>query len=716
MAEPQHIITFSRYITLLHGLETLFDASEVLKLHVASARYKGSRPAWVVGWGLKPDAAKAQRFAARNQLPYLTLEDGFLRSVGLGVKRSPTYSIVADDIGAHYDATRPSRLENMLNGIAVAPLPGDNPETDPAAMLEDASFLQRARQCIDAIVAARLSKYNLSPEIDLPPSDRPRVLVVDQTAGDFAIRYGLANADSFRRMLAAARAENPDAEILIKTHPDVLTGQKRAHFSPADADARTRLLTDDISPIHLLQQVDKVYVVTSQLGFEALLAGRPVSCFGAPFYAGWGLTDDRCPVARRRQQRSLEQVFAAAYMLYARYIDPDLGTRCEPERVIEHLALQRRWFHANAGDWVCHGFGRWQQRHVRDYLTSPWNRLHFVQRLADGPVDVAKAQPHLLVNGDGDAVPDNNWAMKTGSTVWRTTQGLLSAPTAGSWLTPPLSMLVTLQATASKADAPLPLTEYLSQADFTAEQLERARRLREQWLATCQALDASKASRHRLQIDAGPGQRVILFAGSATSSPQGHDDQDEHLLTTLRRDHPQAYILYSPATTRSNRHSKPPRARTGYDKLIDPHALGEALNLADELHTLHSPVGFDALLHGCRVVTYGQPFYAGWGLTEDRDSRLRRERQVSLDRLAYAVLVEYSRYINDDTGQFTTPEMAITRLALTKRADQSGWQQRLLPSRYRRCLEAYVIGIARRIISTFNHYTGRLYSTDSKPS
>ena len=41
----------------------------------------------VVGWGLRPTTHKARAFAAEHQLPFIALEDGFLRSLGLGVAR-----------------------------------------------------------------------------------------------------------------------------------------------------------------------------------------------------------------------------------------------------------------------------------------------------------------------------------------------------------------------------------------------------------------------------------------------------------------------------------------------------------------------------------------------------------------------------------------------------------------------------------------------------
>src|SRR3546814_14983062 len=68
--------------------------------------------------------------------------------------------------------------------------------------------------------------------------------------------------------------------------------------------------------------MDHVYVVTSTMGFEALLAGKPVTCFGLPWYAGWGATDDRQICNRRAATRSIDELFAAAYFPYTRYIDP----------------------------------------------------------------------------------------------------------------------------------------------------------------------------------------------------------------------------------------------------------------------------------------------------------------------------------------------------------------------------------------------------------
>jgi capsular polysaccharide export protein len=167
------------------------------------------------------------------------------------------------------------------------------------------------------------------------------VLVVDQTWGDMSVVLGLASEASFRDMLDAACRDNPGAEVVVKGHPDVLGGKKRGYLvGPARGDD-VRILAENINPIALVEQVDKVYVATSQLGFEALLVGKPVTCFGAPFYCGWGLTEDRVRIVRRARQRSLVELFHAAYVRYARYVNPETGRRCQLEDIIAYLATRR---------------------------------------------------------------------------------------------------------------------------------------------------------------------------------------------------------------------------------------------------------------------------------------------------------------------------------------------------------------------------------------
>lgn len=264
---------------------------------------------YIAGWGMKPSAKKAIDFSRKYKVPYIALEDGFLRSVGLGVEGSPPLSICVDDIGIYYDATRPSRLENILNSSGW----------------ETTKLMKDAQKSLQLIKKCYLSKYNHAPMVKegyFPNNGKKRILVVDQTFGDMSIELGLATQDSFIRMYNQAVTENPDADIYVKTHPDVISGKKLGNLMPTNVAEGTRFLYENCNPLSLLEQVDKVYVVTSQFGFEALMLGKEVHCFGMPFYAGWGLTKDRLHNDRRQKQRTIDEVFAAAYILYPNYLNP----------------------------------------------------------------------------------------------------------------------------------------------------------------------------------------------------------------------------------------------------------------------------------------------------------------------------------------------------------------------------------------------------------
>ena len=318
----------------------------------------------VIGWGHKTTAAPARALAQRKGLPYLALEDGFLRSVFPGGKGDPPLSVVLDDVGIYYDATLPSRLEILLKNGGW----------------ENPALKERARGAKQRTVDDKLSKYNHAPLLEgaLPGHRQKKVLVVDQTFGDSSVTSGMADGATFERMLTAAVEENPEADIVIKVHPDVFAGKKRGYLSPqTHCSSRIHVMGADLNPHSVIEKADRVYVVTSQIGFEALLLGKPVECFGMPFYAGWGLTRDRQTCPRRTRARTLLEVFAAAYILYSRYIDPTTGSQGSIEQVIDHLVLQSRAHRVDAGNLVCSGFRWWKRSYIRRALSAPGNRVIF---------------------------------------------------------------------------------------------------------------------------------------------------------------------------------------------------------------------------------------------------------------------------------------------------------------------------------------------------
>lgn len=663
---------FSRRLARTPHLPALVGAQRIARFPPA-ARARDLDA--VVGWGRKRRHERARAYAARHGLPYWCAEDGFLRSVGLGVSGAAPLSIVLDDRGIYYDATRPSRLEALLAA--------DGPVCDTAGA-------ERARACIDAIVDAGLSKYNHSPPGPVRlPGRRPRVLVVDQTRGDLSVRLGLADAATFDAMLRAARDENPGADLLVKTHPDVVAGKKRGYLARV-AEPGVHVVAEPINPIRLVQQVDRVYVVTSQLGFEAVMAGIPVTCFGAPFYAGWGLTDDRAAIPRRGRSRSVEEVFFAAYIAYARYVDPDTGCPCDIERVIDHLALQRRMFERNRGRWVCFGFRPWKRGYVRAYLRSPGGSVAFARDAEHAESLGVGPDAHLLVWGQRAGVDVERLARRLGRPIARMEDGFLRSVGLGSDLEVPASLVVDRAGIYYDPTRPSDLERILQTAEFSPDELARAARLRERIVAA----GVSKYNVGRpVAWRPPPGRRVVLVPGQVEDDASirlGCRDirTNLDLLAAVRRVAPDAFLLYKPHpdVLSGNRTGGAARdaAHAWCDRIEEEASLAQCLEMADEVHTMTSLVGFEALLRGLRVVTYGQPFYAGWGLTEDRHPVARRTRRLSLDELVAGVLLRYPIYLNRATGQFTTPEVVMDQLVAERerRADartvKVSWPRRQL--------------------------------------
>ncbi len=293
----------------------------------AAVRLAQSRGGSIAVWGSREpqDLADTARLAG---VPVVRVEDGFLRSVGLGADFTQAASIVVDSRGIYYDPTRPSDLEIILNETTF-----------------DAPLLERAAGLIQRIVAAGITKYNTGGDLpELPAANgRARIFVPGQVEDDCSVMLGHAGINTNLGLLEAVRAANPDALILYKPHPDVDAGHRRGEIPDADALRFADQVVRGVSSDALIAATDAVHTITSLAGFEALLRHRSVVVYGRPFYAGWGLTTDLTPQLRRQRRLSLEQLVAGVLILYPRYVDPVSGERCTPEQLIERLTDPAAW-------------------------------------------------------------------------------------------------------------------------------------------------------------------------------------------------------------------------------------------------------------------------------------------------------------------------------------------------------------------------------------
>ncbi|CAA6825435.1 MAG: Capsular polysaccharide export system protein KpsC [uncultured Sulfurovum sp.] len=282
------------------------------------------------GWGRKKTGKFASWCYQKFGGSLILKEDGFIRSMDLGIKGSPSFSLVEDKKGIYYDATGESDLENILNSYDFN---------------ADEALIQKAEDAMDLIKKYHISKYNNAANISddfFKDKGKKRILIIAQTAGDASLEYGLGNKFTTKQMIDEAMNENLNASVYLKIHPDVLVGKKESDIKREEIPKECIILDEDMNPISLLKNFSKVYTKTSGMGMEAIILGLEVVCYGLPYYAGWGLTIDKQTCIRRTQKLSIEELFAGAYILYTRYYNPYRKRPSDIIDVINEIVLQKK--------------------------------------------------------------------------------------------------------------------------------------------------------------------------------------------------------------------------------------------------------------------------------------------------------------------------------------------------------------------------------------
>ncbi|MBR9765005.1 MAG: capsular polysaccharide biosynthesis protein [Rhodobacteraceae bacterium] len=596
-------------------------------------------PGGLIGvWGHSPYAKRGEAVAEKSGASLLRIEDAFLRSLQPGRMGEPPLGLTLDRTGCHFDGTAPSDLERLL-------------KTHP---FDDGALLNRARGLRARMREAHLSKY-AACDPDLPLPDPGYVLVIDQLRGDASVRLGGADANTFKEMLYWAQEDHPGARIVIKTHPETQGGKRDGYYGAADvaaaAPGRITLLDTPVSPWLLLEGAVAVYTVSSQLGFEAILAGHRPRVFGLPFYAGWDLSDDRHPLppgpSRRGRRLTRTQLTAGALLLYPRWYDPYEDRLCGAEEAAEALAARARAWREDRHGWRASNIRLWKRRHFQAFFGQD-SRMRFSP--GTGP------QRQM------------SWGGATRGAVG-VEDGFLRSRGLGAELVPPLSLTLDDLGIYYDPRRESRLERLITaRAELRPDQLLRIERL----IATIRKSGLSKynlegaATLPRLR----PGRRVLVPGqvedDASVLCGAGPVRSNLELLQAVRKVEPDAVVLYKPHPD-VERGLRPGRleddqALAYADEILtaaDPAAL---LEQVDAVWTMTSLMGFEALLRGVEVICTGLPFYAGWGLTRDLDHVPRRRARVSLESLAHAALIDYPRYLDPVTRLPCPVEVAVRRL------------------------------------------------------
>ena len=291
-------------------------------------------------WGM----SNIFRYVKKNKKCFIA-EDSFIRSVTTAADRNApqeartSISFTLDDLASHFCGQYVSRLEQKINSDEKL----------------DEKTLKQAKKSMQKIVDNYMTKYNHQP-IYVPEvlqTKQHKVLIIDQSFGDYSIIFGgNGKQKDFDKMLVDAVKENPNSLIFVKVHPDALVKRKKrakGFFTPENTKYKNVILfAENINPVAVLKNVDKVYVWSSGMGFEALMCGKEVITYGTPFYAGWGVTTDRhlwfqTPELKKRRakRRTVEELFYYSYVWYSHYVDPKTNKACSIDEAVDYLLEKR---------------------------------------------------------------------------------------------------------------------------------------------------------------------------------------------------------------------------------------------------------------------------------------------------------------------------------------------------------------------------------------
>ncbi|MEK6420544.1 MAG: capsular biosynthesis protein [Burkholderia gladioli] len=487
---------------------------------------------------------------------------------------------------------------------------------------------------------------------------RRKVLLLDEKASsraDFCTRVD-ARLTAFQAMLAAAESLQ-DTELWLLRSADYGKGPWLSSKVCLPAGMQTFDTTHSLR--ELLQSTDTVYTVGASEGMAAMLASKQVHVFGQPYYSGWGLTHDHANLPSRSARPSLEALFEAVFLNAAHYLDPRTLRQGSLESALDCIELQREVASrfADLSNVAAAAFQLWKRPFATPFITAGGGTLRWVSKCQH----VRSSETAAIWGGRNAA------GLPEGTKFFRIEDGFLHSLGLGSDMFAPHSQVIDRSGIYFDASHPNELTAILNNAKFLPQELRRAAALRASIVQ--HGLTKYNLGRRKPSWELPQGKRLLLVPGQVA------DDASirlgtrgiataEALLNEVRENRPDAFIIYKPHPDVLSGNRDGLVTATKIADIVDTTSdLISLIDVADEIHTLSSLSGYEALIRGKQVYTYGLPFYAGWGLTEDALPQPWRERVLAIDELVAGVMLRYPLYWDWELGLFTTPEAVVERLA-----------------------------------------------------
>ncbi len=586
---------------------------------------------FVYSWGMKK-SGKSLRNKLKNKKKIVFIEDGFIHSFGIKKKKIPL-SICYDKSGIYYDCSRKNDLNNYFR----------------EKLSNNDSF--RAKNIIKLWKKYSISKYNFPSLIEPPPS--PYILLIDQTYGDLSIDYGGANNNSFEQMFKFAINNWPDHKIVIKTHPDVINYKKKGCIDSSEYTKENLLVIGDVGQINkLIEFSSAVCVVTSQVGFEALIYGKDVHVFGRPFYSGLGLTIDHNKIkAKVIKHITLEHLVFSTLVKYQICIDPRTKKKCEIEKIIEFIHYSREASKFFPKDLEAINFTPWKARQINRFVYPvTGKRVKFFKRFKSKMKNIivwgknTKIESYISNVVDFISVED----------------GFIRSVGLGGDLYPPLSLLFDKKGIHYDASRLSDLEDQLQNSKLNYNEKMRARNVVDLIIKFQISKYNLRGTKNIKLPENTINKEIIGVLGQVESDNSiiyGIPDNTIQrtnfaLVEQVRKDYPDAYIIYKPhPDTESGLRAKGKKEdfiTLNADLIAHKTSLEDLFKKVDRIAVFTSLGGFEALIRGISVTTYGFPFYAGWGLTQDylkqHEWAKRRTRKLTIEELTFISLIKYPFY------------------------------------------------------------------------
>jgi len=318
------------------------------------------------------------------------------------------------------------------------------------------------------------------------------------------------------------------------------------------------------------------------------------------------------------------------------------------------------------------GFSIWKRDNIINFF-QPLNKkdVYFCKNLQDAIKKGLDNNSKVIVWGKKDFYGLENYIKRNNIPLLRVEDGFIRSISLGSDLTKAYSLVVDSKGIYFDPTSESDLEYLLKNTNFSKELLQRARKLKDY-------LIEKKLSKYNIDKDKvvtfKTVKKIVLVIGQVEDDASiiygGNNMTNLELLKKVYKIKKDEYIIYKPhpdvlAGNRKGNIDTVETLKYAKEIMVDI-SLPSLLDISDEVHTITSLSGFEALIRDKVVFTYGLPFYAGWGLTVDDKKCVRRDKKLTIDQLIATTYILYPKYIDPKTDKYCEVEVLIAELEKQK--------------------------------------------------